>query len=83
MQQELATSLTKLPRPVLKLFQALFADTGTDVGQTGTEILHANGPDILRRHMQQLLTEGAQRAHGGIFGEGGDVRAGETCKMSN
>lgn len=48
----LPTSLTELLGPVFEFFQALFAHTGTDVGQTGVEVFDADGPDVFWRHVK-------------------------------
>ena len=49
---KLATPLTELLGPVFEFFQALFAHTGTDVGQTGVEVFDADGPDVFWRHVK-------------------------------
>lgn len=69
--------LAEIPSPVLKLLEAVFADAGPDVDQAALKVLELNRPDLAAGHVEQALAQAAQRAHGRIFGEGGDVGAGE------
>lgn len=69
----LATSLSKLCRPVFKLFQTLLAHTRPDIDKTMLEVLQTYRADVFRRHVQQLLTQAAQRTHRRIFRQSRDV----------
>lgn len=76
-----ASPLAKFPRPVLEFFEPLFAHTGSDVHQTGFEVLHPNGADFVGGHVEETFAEGTEGTHGGVFGEGGDIGARETCHI--
>ena len=78
---KLPTPLTELLGPVLEFLQALLAHTGTDIGQTGVEVFDADGSDVFWRHVQQLFTQRAQRSHGGVLGQSGNIGAREPCSM--
>ena len=64
----LPTPLTELLGPIFEFFQALLTYTGPNIGQTGVEVFDADRSDVFWRHVQQLLTQRAQRSHGGVFG---------------
>ena len=49
---KLATPLAELLGPVFEFLQALLADTGPNIGQTGVEVFDADGPDVFWRHVK-------------------------------
>jgi hypothetical protein len=72
------STLTKLPRPILKLLQALLAHRRPNGLQAGLEILKLNGSYLIHGHGQQFFTKRAQGAHGSVFRQCGDIRTRET-----
>ena len=69
--------LPKLRRPLLILPQPVLTHTRSNRRQTRLEVLKPNRTDLVHWCVQQCFAQIAQWAHGGVFGEGCDVGAGE------
>lgn len=77
MMKKSTPSLPKILRPFLIRLQSLLTNTRSNSVQTRLEICEPDRPDLVHGRVQEGFAEVAQGAHGGVFGEGCYVAAGE------
>ena len=70
---DLTPPFSKLSCPILKLLQPLLTHTRPNSTKTRLKVLKAHRAYLVHSHVEELFTERAERTHGSVFGESGNI----------